>query len=72
MGGEDSSARQSQDIAAAQCRGMDSRAHLASIHSVQENAYVLSYLVSQVLRNNTGSAIRPFFSCRDQFWDIMT
>ena len=27
-------------------------------------------LQPQVLRNNTGSAIRPFFSCWDQFWDI--
>ena len=47
MGGEDSGARQTFDYAASQCRSMDSRAHLASIHSVQENAFVLSYLVSQ-------------------------
>ena len=43
VGGEDSSARQNFDYAASQCRSMDSRAHLASIHSVQGSYSIEKY-----------------------------
>ena len=53
IGGDDADARRpilSYDgtgTAGAQCRSMHSKSHLVSIHSLQENSFVTSYIISQ-------------------------